>query len=302
MEQPKDNGTEHHDRDHGPGREAAAGTAGDFAEHLKRLGYGPGSIRILPRLVMEFLERSGKMPAETGPRDIMDHYLHLQERPHRRRPGGLSGAYIAQHTYALRLFFAWQLQQGRTDTDPTGGLDFPRPDRTERKVPTREEVRQLHGAAEDHRERAVLAIFYGCGLRRSEGERLRTGDIHFATGLLHVREGKGGKRRAVPMGRNVAEDLRAYISGTAATGEGPLIRGRDGNGMKGGSMNRLVKGLAQRSGIKGDITLHVLRHAIATHLLEGGLSVEHVRDFLGHAHLESTQIYTHIGRDMLWDL
>jgi len=164
------------------------------------------------------------------------------------------------------------------------------------------QIKQLYRLA-GVKERVVLSLFYGCGLRRSEGEQLNLKDVSFKSGLLYVRKGKGGKRRAVPMSEKVVEDLQVYvdIERKWTIKNDALVLNKRGSRMSGKSHSRMLKSLIKRTELKGQITLHSLRHSIASHLLERGLSVEYVRDFLGHKHLESTQIYTHIKRDQIWN-
>lgn len=141
----------------------------------------------------------------------------------------------------------------------------------------------------------------GCGKtqqhhRRTEAVRLNTRDIHFKHQLLYVREGKRAKRRAVPMPVKVSEALEAYYleerTQVNTKDTDAFMLNRTGTRMSGDSYNRRLKEIAARTAIRREISLHYLRHSIATHLLETGLPVEYVRDFLGHSHLEATQIYT----------
>jgi len=152
------------------------------------------------------------------------------------------------------------------------------------------------------KERVILSLFYGCGLRRSEGELLNLKDVSFKSGLLYIRKGKGGKRRAVPMSEKVIEDIKIYVEQERkwTVKSDALVFNKRGNRMSGDSYSRLLKELLKKAEMTNQITLHSLRHSIASHLLERGLSVEYVRDFLGHKHLESTQIYTHNKSDQIW--
>lgn len=154
----------------------------------------------------------------------------------------------------------------------------------------------------------------GCGLRAGEMERCNVEDIRLRDRLLIVPRGKGLKRRVVPMSAGVAEDLRGYYYGERES----LVKGRHQSVQKafmlhdrGGRMrkytyNKRLKRLIERSGSElirnKQITIHSLRHSIATHLIERGIPVEQVRQFLGHSQLETTQIYTHISRKVLQKL
>ncbi len=275
-----------------------------FKTHLERLGYSKTSINMLPNCVKSFLEFTNKEALQIQSKDIAHFYNHLQERPNQRKSGGLSESYINHHVYALKLFFAWQEEKGAITENPISSLDFKSPTSKPREILTLTEIKELYESCENHKERAVLSIYYGCGLRRSEGEKLNLKDIHFRSNLLYVREGKGSKRRAVPLSEKVKEDLKNYAlkERNPKGEESAFITNKIGKRTSGNSYNNILKAILERTGIKKEITLHCLRHSIATHLLESGLSVEYVRDFLGHRHLESTQIYTRINKKQLWNL
>ena len=282
-----------------------------FRIHLERLGYSKTSINMLPNCVRSFLEYTDKEAAPIQSADITGFYNYLQERPNKRKSGGLSESYINHHMYALKLFFAWQEEKGAITESPISTLEFKSPKSKPREILSLEEVKALYESCQNYKERAVLSLYYGCGLRRTEGEKLNLKDIHFRSNLLYVREGKGNKRRAVPLSEKVKEDLKNYAfkernpkgnSLSRDNGENAFITNKIGKRTSGDSYNNILKKLLERTQIEKEITLHCLRHSIATHLLESGLSVEYVRDFLGHKHLESTQIYTRVKSNQLWNL
>ena len=276
-----------------------------FRIHLERLGYSQTSISMLPSCLKEFLECQGHSQLKNiTSADIVQYHEYLKERPNKRRAGGLSESYINHHIYALKLFFQWQLNNGSLSECPISSLEFKAPISKPREILTQEEIKLLFEATETLKERAVIALFYGCGIRRSEGEKLNLKDIHFRSNMLYVREGKGTKRRAVPLGPRVKKELWNYATKERFNKENEtaFICNKTGTRMKGLSYSRLLNKVLERAGIKAVITLHCLRHSIATHLLESGLSVEYVRDFLGHKHLESTQIYTRVKSKQLWNL
>lgn len=282
-----------------------------FKTHLERLGYGKSSVQMLPNCLKEFLTFTAKSVQEIKTKDILNYHNYLQERPNKRRTGGLSESYINHHIYSLKIFFAWQEEKGAITENPVSSLSFKKPTTKPREILTREEIKQLYKSTETLKEKAVLSIFYGCGLRRTEGEKLNLKDIHFRAGILYVRAGKGNKRRAVPMSKQVNQDLKNYVLyertvslsfGEGQKGEEAFITNQIGTRTSGSSYNNILKKLLEKAGIKKEITLHCLRHSIATHLLESGLSVEYVRDFLGHKHLESTQIYTRVNNKQIFTL
>ncbi|MGJ5676861.1 MAG: tyrosine-type recombinase/integrase [Nostochopsis sp.] len=278
----------------------------NFADHLQRLGYSKGSQRMLPTCVQEFLYRQEQESiydlTEVTNTDILDHHEYLQHRPNLRRAGGLSEMMIAHHVYALKLFFNWLQELRLIEENPMSALHFEKPVSKAYEILTREEITSLYEVCETLKERAILHVYYGCGLRRNEGVKLNVSDIQFRNKMLYVREGKGGKSRAVPMTEKISEELKAYCyqERKARPQEISFLVNQRGTRMHGQDVNKTLKKLCGLAQISKSVSLHSLRHSIATHLLESGLSVEYVRDFLGHAFLESTQRYTHIKNVAAW--
>jgi integrase/recombinase XerD len=275
----------------------------EFKNYLENLGYSKSSCYMLPECVRDFLSYSNKEPNGITQKQIQRFYEHLQERPHKKKEGGLSEQYINHHVYAMRVFFNWLESIGEIKYNPISVMKFKAPKGNPRQPLTQEEILILFQASTTKKETAMLHLFYSCGLRRSEGEMLNIKDVHFKKQILYVREGKGAKRRAVPMTARVTRELENYYQEerrTARTKDREAFMvNKVGTRMSGDSYNKALKEILKRTAIKRETTLHHLRHSIATHLLEGGLSLEYVRDFLGHAFLESTQIYTKVNQRQL---
>ncbi len=276
----------------------------NFKIHLERLGYSQAMINQLPCHIDDFLAFTKKQLEHIEAEDILNFHKHLQERPRKRGAGGLSESYINHHIYALKLFFGWQQEKGAITENPISSLEFKKPRSKKREILSEKEVTELFEACETLKQRAVLAIFYGCGLRRSEGEDLDLKDIHFRAGVLYVRKGKNSKRRVVPLSNQVKTELYNYALNERkpTKNETAFILNKNNTRCSGSTFNKILKSILERTAIKKEITLHCLRHSIATHLLDCDLPVEYVRDFLGHKHLESTQIYVRIKNKHLWNL
>jgi integrase/recombinase XerD len=282
----------------------------EFASYLESTGYNESSQRQITKSVREFLAR---LPARVyqvkgiKPQHIQKHYAYLNERPNERRAGGLASGVILGYMGALRLFFSYLQQTGELHENPMSKLSFQGSEYNPREILTEKEIKKLYKQCENLRDRAILALFYGCGLRRSEAENVDIRDIHFKSKLLYVREGKGKKRRVVPLSTTVAEDLRnyylyersSYIKQYDNKQESAFILNNWGRRMAGQLYLRRLNFLLGKTSIKKDICLHSLRHSIATHLLERGLDVEHIRDFLGHALFETTEKYTRVSGKLL---
>lgn len=273
----------------------------EFGNHLRILGYSASTVCHLPVYAKEFLysqELKSRGLASITPVDIQKHYEYLQTRPNKVRPGGLSSSMIATHLFALRLFFKWLEETGMLKVNPISGLNFPSPEYNRRTALTQQEITQLYEATETLRDKAMLGLFYGCGLRRNEGERINTDDINQKEKILIVREGKGSKRRVVPLAEQVKEDFENYYYNERSLyilkEENAFMINNKGRRMTRYSYHFRLKYLAKKAGIVQNICLHQLRHSIATHLLEQGMSIEKVRDFLGHKQIDTTQRYTHL--------
>ncbi|MCB9426594.1 MAG: tyrosine-type recombinase/integrase [Flavobacteriales bacterium] len=200
---------------------------------------------------------------------------------------------------------ATRKRQLTTKSDKSTRIYYPTKHPENHINPRRNQIKQLYKATETYRERAILSLFYGCGLRRTEGEKLNIKDIHFRNNLLYVREGKNKKRRAIPISQQVKTDLQNYIYKERKGEDQAVILNQIGRRMRGDAYNKILKNIIVKSNVshlESDISLHCLRHSIATHLLESGLSVEYVRDFLGHKNLESTQVYTRVNKGQLYKL
>jgi integrase/recombinase XerD len=279
----------------------------DFTAWLGQLGYGESTRKMLPACVREFLRQQQITSIRyIEPQQVRDFYGWLPTRPLKKRSGALSERMIHHYVYALKTFFTWLEITGQIELNPVSGLLFKRPEQNSRRPLSREETGQLFTAATGLKERALLHLFYSCGLRRSEGEALNTTDVRFREQLLYVRAGKGAKRRVVPMPAAVTTDLETYWLQERCSYMARQVKDADafmlnrvGNRMSGASYNTLFKALAGRAGLSGEITLHHLRHSIATHLLQSGMRLEQVRDFLGHSFLETTQLYARPSAEQL---
>jgi integrase/recombinase XerD len=279
-----------------------------FARHTELLGYAHASRPTIHSHVKEFLHwlESQSINNITNLKaiHIKSHYQYLKERPS-KRGGCLSSSMVTSHVYAIRLFLEYLQQEGILEANPMGSVTFKRAGYKEIEVLSREEIQLLYNTCDTSRDTALLSLLYGCGLRRTEVTLLDMPDIYFRTGMLYVRRGKGSKRREVPMSDQVRDHLKAYyykerpvyIKPGNQDKTGAFLLTNKGRRASGQWMWKRVKRLAREAGMKDKrVTLHALRHSIATHLLENGMSVEYVRVFLGHRCLESTQLYTRVTK------
>jgi len=271
----------------------------DFALRLEQLGYAKESQKQIRAVIREFLNHQEQQCRieiqEIEPQDINDYYHYLETRPNRMQGGSLSQSTINFHIYALKLFFRNLLQDGLIEKDPFGVLHFPGHQHKERQVLSTAEITKLYQVSENLQERALLGLLYGCGLRIKEAIKLNIGDLKLKEKLLYIREGKGKKRRVVPIGTEVVKDFKDYYyKEREQTKTGAFMLNGKGKRMLYGTYMKILKRMAEDAKLEKRLSPHVLRHSIATHLLWRGMDIEKLRDFLGHGHLETTQLYTRI--------
>jgi integrase/recombinase XerD len=160
------------------------------------------------------------------------------------------------------------------------------------------EVKELFKACVLLKHRLLLGLCYGCGLRCGEVRSLRIGDLDLERGMLHVRQGKGGKDRIVPLGIMLPRGIKTYLE--AERPQTFLFEGVNGQPLsQRGTQWAMSQALKKTSIIKEDVSLHTLRHSYATHLLEQGISILAIKELLGHAHIDTTMIYLHLARPVL---
>jgi integrase/recombinase XerC len=220
---------------------------------------------------------------------------HAVSRLHRE---GLDGRSLAQFLSAVRSYFRFALREGLRADNPCDGVRAPK---AAKKLPGVLDVDQAKqwveaevSGAHALRDRAMLELFYGCGLRLSELIGLRWHDVDLSNGELRVL-GKGQKTRLLPIGAKAHEALSALKVGNAAAAEAPVFLGRAGRAISARSVQMRLKQLAQQSGIWQRTYPHLLRHSFASHLLESSSDLRAVQELLGHADIKTTQVYTHLN-------
>jgi len=258
-------------------------------EELQRRNFSSETIREYIGAVERFARYFGKPPDQLGPDHIRQYQAHLL---HERK---LAAGTVVAQTAGLRFFFVRTLKR-RFPPD-----SIPYPKYTKHRVPqvlSPEEVAQLIDAASNLQARAILVTLYSTGMRRSELVRLRVEDIDSKRMVVHIRKGKGGKDRDVPLCPKLLETLREYWRwkkpktwlfprGIAKRGDAPLTSK---------AVWYAVTEAARHAGLKKRVAPHMLRHSFATHLLENGADLPTIQILLGHADLEATSIYLHLSR------
>lgn len=250
-------------------------------------------------------EQQGAAPEDVTPAILTQYRLYLRARE-------LADSSVRVAMVHLRIFFRYLHRRGGLPTDPTALMESGRVTRNIPETLSAAAVNQLLSSipADDvpygTRDRAMLEMLYGSGLRVSELIALRSDQIDWDEGYLRVR-GKGGKTRFVPLGGVAARALRDYLEharprlqreGRRATA---LFLSNRGTGLTRDRIWQIIKARARAAGIADNVYPHMMRHSFATHLLENGADLRVIQDMLGHADLATTQIYTHVERKRLVD-
>lgn len=237
-------------------------------------------------------------PVGTLTTEQLEHYLA------ELRAAGMSPATIARRVASVRSFFRHQALLGVRTDNPAAELQLPRRARTLPRTLSPAEAERLVEAANgtaprDLRDRALVELLYGAGLRVSEAVSLHKSNVDLEARLVRC-IGKGSKERVVPVGRQATQALRRYL----ARGR-PFLDARHRPELflnaKGGGLTRagaflILRRLAAKAGLEPErVHPHLLRHSFATHLLEGGADLRSVQEMLGHADLATTELYTHVS-------
>ncbi|CAM4196056.1 MULTISPECIES: tyrosine-type recombinase/integrase [Flavobacterium] len=271
----------------------------NFRKELQNLGYSKNAVNEYPKFVKKLLHYSKENPQKIKPKHIANYHRYLQEKPKTRGIGKLSEAYIKSQLLAIKLFFEYLERTQQINKNPFL-LKVKTPQNKTRATLTVEEIKILYASCQNQLETTIIHLCYGCGLRRTEVQNLNIKDIHFSKKLLFIRKGKGKKRRVIPLTKSITKDLKKYYVESfqyRKKDQDSFLITPDGNRLLGNSIYNQFKKISKRNLLlkQQKICLHSLRHSIATHLLENDMSVEMVRDFLGHDQLKTTQIYTKIN-------
>jgi integrase/recombinase XerD len=228
-------------------------------------------------------------------------FIHLRSRE------GLSARSLARLVSSIRSFFKFLVLSGIIESNPSEQLTSPATWRSLPKVLTMKEVEKLlrtppETKPQGIRDRAMLEVLYGTGLRVSELTALKSRDVNLSDGFLLCR-GKGGKERIAPLGSSAAKAVQRYLSEVRplfAKGDEPwLFLTRRGESFTRQGFWKLLRGYSLKAGLASKISPHILRHSFATHLLERGADLRSVQIMLGHSQITTTQIYTHVSRERL---
>jgi integrase/recombinase XerC len=283
-----------------PPRTQAERAIEDFLSHLRERNASAHTIKAYTGDLETF-------SAYVGSRDwkSIDHLTirgflsHLYEK-------GLSKTSVARSLAAIRSLYRWLAQEGVVEQNPAKLVSTPKLPKKLPRVPTVEEMNSvLDGnmpeiASFPERDRLMMELLYGCGIRNSELIGINLGDIRASAEVILIR-GKGKKERYVPFGGSAAAALAAYlpvrqtILGSTKKNTMALLINQRGGRLTTRSVGRIVKRIAVAKGLSPDVHPHTLRHAFGTHMLEEGADLRAIQEMLGHERLATTQRYTQLS-------
>lgn len=264
----------------------------DFMYYLGvERGMSQNTVKAYCSDVEEFAEKYGGDVTKAGSYDVVA-WLESSDAAKRTQARGLSG---------LRSFFTWLVMEGERKDNPCEGVDSPKMGRYLPAVLSVEEVSLIMDSVDlssrtGKRDRAILEVLYGCGLRVSECAGLRISDVFIDEGYVRV-IGKGDKERIVPMGEPATDALKSYLADRPVPEpeyDDFMFLNKFGKPLSRISIFNMVKRQAVIAGIRKEISPHTFRHSFATHLIENGADLRVVQEMLGHESILTTEIYTHI--------
>ena len=268
--------------------------------HCVARGLRPLTVAAYEDALLQFREwvsvvLSDRAPDQLTARDVLAYLQHLRE------VRGNGDSAVNRAVVVLRRFYGAMVAMGYLDHAANPLAGFPSIKAAPRKLPvslSAEQVRRLLAEPKPDtviglRDRAILALLYGTGIRASECASLRNGQVDLTQLTISV-QGKGGHERVIPLNPELTEVLRAYVQAPA-----PFFRSRFGRSLSRGSIYERVRTWGQRSRVGFPLSPHRLRHTFATHLVRAGVGLVTIRDLLGHRLITSTQIYLHVTADDL---
>ncbi len=273
-----------------------------FSRNLQQINYAKDTVYNATNSVKEYLCYAELYQLDIATtRELNTYFDYLQQRTNQKLDGSLSIAYLHKHRSMLKLFYQFLARTQNVQLPVFPVLEKPK---SSPKVLSVQQVKALFKACDESllgiRNKAVLAVYYGLGLRRKEGVQLMIEDLDFDREEVLITQSKTNRQRIVPMSEHVKAILEEYMFNVREklvpenkTTAAVLVTDK-GKPLSSESVSYIIRTLIAKAKITTPASTHTLRHSIATHLLESGMKLENIALFLGHKSLDSTQIYTHI--------
>ncbi len=272
----------------------------DFLRHLREKNASPHTIKAYTGDLVNFSAYAGTRNWKQIDHIAIRGFLsQLYEK-------GLSKTSLARSLAAVRSVYRWLAQEGEVDQNPAKLVATPKLPKKLPRVPTIEEMNSVldgkmpETAAFPERDRLMLELLYGCGIRNSELTGINLDDIRLSAEAILIR-GKGKKERYVPFGDSVKSTLPAYLQARQTLlsekrkNSNALLINQRGGRLTTRSVGRIIKKIAVSKGLSPDVHPHTLRHAFGTHMLEEGADLRAIQELLGHERLATTQHYTQLS-------
>lgn len=280
----------------------------NYKKHLDILGLNPETTQARYLYLREFfsyLENNKIFTIkQVTPKEIAQYNDYLKAKKSQRTGKALKQKSIYDHMRNLQQYLGYLLEIETIKSNPASHLKFTAvSENVARFIFSQDQIQALYQVA-NLEERTILNIGYGCGLRVQEMSDLNKEDIRFSENLVIVQKGKNSKRRLVPISDKIKTELEEFIFSNENKRNEVFVHSK-GQRMQTGTLNKRLKNLIQKAQLNlnetqlNTIGIHNLRHSIATHLLQNGMKLEQVQKFLGHSHIESTEIYTHITQNQI---
>lgn len=263
----------------------------NYREQLQALGYHKKTIYSKIRNIKTFIFFIQKREEEVKVEDVEKYLNYLKEKK-------LHTSTIYQYYRNIEEYFNYLHQNKNIKKNPLSFFIFhlEKQPYKQRNILSQKEIKELYSRTKNLKEKMILHLCYGCGLRALELERINVEDIDIINKWVIVQQGKNAKRRMIPINETLQKDFIKYIDrrNKIQTTEKALLLNDISTRLRKYTALDILKKLLKRAKIGKQITLHSLRHSIATHLLENGLKLESVKEFLGHKYLDTTEVYTRI--------
>jgi integrase/recombinase XerD len=286
----------------------------EYKNHLITLGYNHQTYTtryLRTKEFLAFIETAGIYEfKDIGTAEILNYQEYISHKKNLKTGEQVKPGHVYDQMRNVQMFFEYLLETGRLKRSPASAFKYrygrQKPERT---IFSQQQVQTLIAAAEGPTERLIVLIAYGCGLRVAELAALKEEDIRLSENLLIVQKGKNSKRRLIPFTDTLKAEMQTFMEDPERVKlpDRSLFVNSSGTAMRVFTANKYFKRVIGRTHFGKDYSkqelnqmgIHTLRHSIATHLIENGMKLELVQLFLGHSHIESTEIYTHVSQTQL---
>lgn len=259
-----------------------------FRQELVIAGYSPRTIKTYLFLVKDFLIFFNKDPKTTVRNDIVGFMVQKKEKD-RVSPTTLALVHCALTFFFKNFLHSTVMQE----------IKAPKKDKKLPSVLTKEEVRELIGAAKRGRNRLIVQFLYSTGVRVSEAVKMKIEDLDLTQKMGKVKSGKGSKDRVIILSKNWCSDIKKYLKKRKVKSDYLFSKRTLPKAISTDTVQRIIREACEKAGIQKEVTPHTLRHSYATHLMESGENIRTIQELLGHASLATTQIYTHVSTEAL---